>query len=375
MINKLKHKILFIAHASSTHTHSWIELLEDTFDVRLFGIEDVSASEKFCYPVLKYSNFFPDTPYNALREEEALARMIHDWKPDIIHTLGLYPASFIYKHTRERFSLQQIGKWVVTARGGPDIALHRLISEEAKKISSVLNECDQYIADNVQNYNYAISLGLSKEKISPIGVMPGTGGVDCDELSKYSIGNPSVRERHILWPKAYECPASKALPVFEALKLCWEKIRPCTIYLTAVEQLEIRYWFETLPSEIKSNCILLNRIERDSILKLMGTVRVLLAPSLADGIPNSLYEAMATGAVPLFSPLETIQTVISDANALFARNLFPNEIAVALEVAMNNDVLVDGIAQRNYKLVRQLANRGTIRSKVIINYIKLALQG
>ncbi len=373
MLQKIK--ILFIAYANSSHTHSWVELLEGQwFDVRVFGIEDIPAPAIFTFPTVTISNYFPDAEYTLEKEAESLAKLISDWQPDIIHTLGLYPAAFIYYSARQLFNLQHVGKWIVTARGGPDIALHRLIPDEASKISLVLRHCDQFIADNIQNYQYAISLGLSESKLSPAGVLPGTGGVDCDTLSQLSTGKPSERERSILWPKAYECPASKALPVFEALKLCWEKIRPCTIYLTAVEQLEIRYWFETLPAEIKSNCILLNRIERNSILKLMGSVRVLLAPSLTDGIPNSLYEAMSTGAVPVFSPLETIQTVISEGNAIFARNLYPHEIAVALDIAMNNDVLANEIAQRNYKLVRKLANRETIRSKAIMNYIKLALQ-
>jgi hypothetical protein len=42
----------------------------------------------------------------------------------------------------------------------------------------------------------------------------------------------------------------------------------------------------------------------------MARSRVMLAPSLVDGIPNSLYAAMACGAFPIVSPLDTITTVV-----------------------------------------------------------------
>ena len=39
----------------------------------------------------------------------------------------------------------------------------------------------------------------------------------------------------------------------------------------------------------------------------MTRARVMLAPSLVDGTPNSMFEAMASGALPIVSPLETIR--------------------------------------------------------------------
>ena len=84
----------------------------------------------------------------------------------------------------------------------------------------------------------------------------------------------------------------------------------------------------------------------------------MLAPSLTDGIPNTLYEAMAAGAFPIVSPLDTIQPIVkNERNVLFARNLYPQEIAEALCRAMHDDELVDHAAERNLKLVRKIADR------------------
>ena len=82
----------------------------------------------------------------------------------------------------------------------------------------------------------------------------------------------------------------------------------------------------------------------------------MLAPSLVDGTPNSMFEAMAAGALPIVSPLETIRAIVEDArNVLFAGNLYPDEIAEALVRAMTDDSFVDEASTVNLDLVRRLA--------------------
>jgi len=98
----------------------------------------------------------------------------------------------------------------------------------------------------------------------------------------------------------------------------------------------------------------------------------MLAPSLVDGTPNSMFEAMATGALPIVSPLETIRALVEhERNVLFARNLYPQEIAEALYRAMTDDELVDRGAEHNLTLVRRVANRSIIRPRVIDYYTQL----
>lgn len=391
-------RILFVGPGESTHTHAWIDLLAGAeLNVRLFALPGGLPPDE--WPVRTYVS----TPtsraldgrtrrrlYAAWRlarapkrvyarlvssdrviEQRWLSRVIRDWKPTIIHTLGLDPAGEFYFDTRREYGLDAFGRWVAQTRGGSDLALARHDATRAARLGTVMRAADCIVSDNPVNFTIARELGVREDQLSPIGTVPGTGGVDIDELRSFATGAPSSRTV-VLWPKAYECPWSKALPVFEALVRQWDRLPPCEIHLLATQP-ETRMWFHTLPPAIKAACRIEERVPRRQVLELMGRARVMLAPSLVDGTPNSMFEAMATGALPVLSPLDTIRPLVRDGvNVLFARNLYPDEIGDALVRAMRDDTLVDDAAVRNLALVRALADRAVIRPRVVSLYERLA---
>jgi glycosyltransferase involved in cell wall biosynthesis len=396
-----KPKLLFIGLAESTHTRAWIDLLQDAeLNVRLFAL--TSGLPPDDWPTRTYvTAYAPRTLDRGTRsrlyagnrpgwfakrgaayvargtthdlEERWLAQILREWQPDIVHTLGLDPAGYFYDRVRKHYAGLAGCIWIATVRGGPDLALRRLLPEYKPRIQSVLQNCQQLIADNAQNYQYAVELGLTSDRVATLGVVPGTGGVDVASLAQ-KRGLPPSRSRLILYPKAYESPQSKALPVFEAIRLAWDRIQPCEIIMTATTP-ETRMWYQTLPEPIRTNSRVEDRLPRSGIFELLARSRLMLAPSLADGIPNSLYEAMACGAFPILSPLDTIQSVVvAEQNVLFARNLFPEEIANTLCRAMTDNDLVDSAAQRNLVLVRNLADRALIGPRVIAFYQKLVAE-
>jgi len=394
-------KILFIGLAESSHTVSWINLLAGTdFNVRLYALStpggippqnwtvrtyvttgsqslSSTAFTKKLYPEWKLTQLavevlnilFPGIRSSI--EEEWLRRIILTWRPDIIHTLGLDFAGAFYYGVRQAFGLESVGKWVLQLRGGSDLTLNRFNPSLTPQIAAVLNACDQIVSDNEKNFEYALEMGVSQDRVATLGTVPGTGGVDVESISRSWVGKPSTR-RLILWPKAYECPWSKALPVFEALKACWSRIQPCEIRMLHAMDSDTRMWYWALPPEIRQHSQIHDRVPQEEVLTLMRRARVMLAPSLVDGTPNTMFEAMASGAFPIVSPLVTIRPLVTDGNnVLFARNLYPEEIAAALIRAMTDDELVDAAAERNLNLVRQIADRALIAPRVIKFYEEL----
>ncbi len=309
----------------------------------------------------------------AANPEEWLAEIIQTWKPDIVHTLGLFngQGGEYYFDVRKRFHLEEIGKWILQLRGGSDLALNHLIPEMSKRVEKILRECHQIISDNTQNVQYLRELNIGNEQLSPLIPVPGTGGIDVAYLASLRTKQTS-QSREIVFPKGYELMWSKCLPVFEAFRICWDRIAPCRIHILNTTP-EVIAWFYALPAYIRECCTIHDRIPRRDFFSILANARVLLIPSLVDGVPNSLYEAMALGALPIVSPLEAIRSVVEDGkNVLFARNLFPQEIADTLTRAMTDNILVDQAVQNNLELVKRLADRSVIGERVVAYYESLA---
>lgn len=394
-------RILFVGHADSSHTHAWIDLLAAArLNVRLFalpgGVPPDSwpvrtyvttptarqlerASRQRLYPAGRLARapkraFARFVAGDRALEERWLAQIIREWRPHIVHALGIDPAGELVFDVRRAHRLQDQARWVLQTRGGSDLALARFDPARAPRVAEVMRGADCVLSDNQINFEIALDMGVRPDQLSPIGTVPGTGGVDVDVLAGYAGGAPSARHL-IVWPKAYECPWSKALPVLEALTQHWHRLPPCEIHMLATVP-ETRMWFHALPDAIRRACVIDDRIPRDEVLSLMGRSRVMLAPSLVDGTPNSMFEAMATGAFPILSPLDTIRPLVEDAcNVLFARNLYPHEIGDALARAMNDDNLVDDAVAPNLELVRKHADRASIRPRVVGMYESLAGTG
>lgn len=396
-------RILFVGWPESSHTHSWIDILQDApFNTRLFALPSATPPDDWRVrtyltienpgstnpalrkpmatmrpPARRLEFLRKPAPPIALPIERQLADAILRWRPHIVHTLGIDAASYLLDRTRKMHpEIIGIGRWVVQVRGGPDLALHQHEPGHRPRIESIFAACDHLIADNAINYKDAIKLGLDARKAEApgLGVVSGPGGLDVDALRATWSLLPSKRPRTIIWPKTYETISSKALPVFEAIRLAWDRIAPVTFEMLWLVQSDVQIWFnKTMPDHIKASCNLHGRLDREQVLKMLPNARVMLAPSLTDGIPNAMMEAMALGAFPIVSPLDTITPVVkNEENVLFARNLYPEEIAEALVRAMRDDALVDQAAERNVGCVDALANRSRVRDSVISYYMALS---
>jgi glycosyltransferase involved in cell wall biosynthesis len=219
-----------------------------------------------------------------------------------------------------------------------------------------------------------MELGLPAGKCSSIGRVPGTGGIDVDALAGGHAVPPSQRERLLFVPKAYEHLQSKVLPVLEALKIVWPRLAPCKVICTAVNP-DALPWFHTLPAQMQASIEIHPRLPREKILELMTEARVVLAPSVMDGIPNTLLEAMAGGAIPIVSPLPTITPHVSEAeNVFFARNLYPHEIGEAILKAMSAGEQHDQMARTNLSLVRKLGDKRHFEQPIRAYYAEMLAQ-
>lgn len=322
-------------------------------------------------PVIPRSWLPPKQPGSkAPSPQEWLAEVIRTWRPDVIHTIGLDDGTSFYAEAREKFKLGSYGKWVIKIFGGSDVAFKIFEAHSLRHMSHLYAEATHVLLDNRYYTNILIEKDvLAAEKVCPLTPIPGSGGIDVDDLCSKWVGTPSQR-RIIVWPKSYETIWSKALPVLFALRAVWDRIQPCEVYMLATNP-EISQWLTTFPEEMRQKIHVFTGIPRGALLTLMLKSRVVLAPSLIDGVPNVMYEAMACGALPILSPIPTIQAIVNEDNVIFAGNLKQTELEHALIRAMTDDELVDACARRNIRLVKEIADVKTIQPKIIAYYKSL----
>lgn len=350
-------------YANSEKTPKILKLLDKLF-FRLSKTYPLFSDLQKALPILRPSKS------NTLSPEEWLAVVIKSWRPDIVHTIGLDEGTDYYFRVCNQYGISEHGKWIIKIFGGSDVAFKIFDKESLQSVSHIFSLATHVLFDNKYYPEVLIKKkALKPEKICPLTPVPGSGGVNVDEMHrKWSC--PTSYRRVIVWPKSYETIWSKAVPVLFALRSVWNRIQPCEVYMLAVNP-EMKQWFSTLPDDMRTRIQVFSGVPRKTVLEIMLKSRVVLAPSLIDGVPNVLYEAMACGALPIVSPIPTIKDVVTEKNVIFAENLNQADIEQALLKAMTDDAFVDECTARNIELVKELADVKKIQPKLIQYYKSL----
>ena len=299
-----------------------------------------------------------------------LRSFIRTYQPKIVHTLGVFPSADLFLSIADEFP-DII--WVAQVRGGPDLELSVFDPTKKKTIQSVLERAQRIVCDSESNYKLAEELGANIEKFT-FGVVSGSGGLDFDRCVHASNKlMEKLVSRRVVWPKVYESITSKAAPVIEAINLAWDDIQPATFTFLWLEDPDLELWIKGyLRPEILTAIDIQKRVTHSEALDLIKNAQVLLAPSLMDGVPNVMLESMMLGTVPIVSPIPTITSLVSDPeNVIFARNLYPEEIASALIRALNDSDGNDRRVAANRKLVQSRYDRVDIKNRLIQMYNQL----
>ncbi len=387
-------RILFVGEIQSTHAQSWIRLLDGHgFDIRCFAISRGAIAPDFEHSVIYTGKTrLRDWPrrrglpaplvdllsalsikagrdLHAVLGKRLLGRLIRSFRPHILHCFGASYGGLFALSALEKADLIGATRLVVQVRGGPDLLDGLTHPRTRNRLDRLFRLCDLLICDNPANYRIATDHGCAPDRQFERSV-PGTGGFNIPDIPPTP---PSGRSRLLFIPKAYEGYQSKVLPMLEGLHSVWDQLQPITILMTAVNP-EAENAIRRLPAEIQAAIQWHDRVDRGVVMEAMRRARVMLAPSVMDGIPNVLYEAMLGGAAPVVSPLSGLTPLFeNERHLLYARNLFPDEIGAAVVRLMVDDALADRIALANRSLLSQLADRMAIRGDVVTAYRRLAL--
>lgn len=384
-------RILFVCFADSSHSQSWINLFSGVdADIRVFAGPFFVGG---MYPPIPWSRptYVLSEPqvdrgaktislfsksrladvvsrrivHRLSLDQRFFVRSVSKWKPDIVHALSLNPAAVFAWEGLQKIPASLRPKFVASSWGS-DIYLGKDDPDERPKLEKMLENCDGFFGDCHRDIANALSLGL-KSTAAFEKPVPVNGGIDFRSLE-----NGNHRQRNvILIPKAYESVANKTLPILEALEMLRDKLDGWEVHLLMASA-EVRRYLATLSDRLKARCTCYSYLPNDQVSSLMRRSKVMIAPSISDGTPISLLEAMANGVLPIVSPVESIQEWITDGeNGLLVNALFPDQIARAVERGLSDDVFAERASAINFAIVNTRANRDQIRQEVMVYYANL----
>jgi glycosyltransferase involved in cell wall biosynthesis len=392
-------RLLLVCYANSAHALSWISLLDQSgFDVRVFSTafreEEKNTRdwhhrtyitikpEKSTYRASKVYSLLPGRPMRGLSSlldqrysitARWLGWVIRTWKPDILHSMPLDVGGKLAAQALENLPRSIWPKWVASSWGS-DIYLGLGNPQKSESIQYILANCDGFMADCKRDLDLAVQHGLAPHKLASHHALPGAGGLDLEHFSQLRVKHKT--RNVILLPKAFEREhANRTLPALEALHMLDSDLQPYEIHLASTSQ-AVLAWLKQMPKTFQDRCHIHSVLPQQDLFELYARARIVLAPSLSDGTPNVMLEAMAAGALPIMSPIDSIKEwITAGENGLLAHALYPDKIAAALRQALTDNALFEQAQRLNWEIVCQRADKRLIREQVLDYYKGLLLEG
>jgi len=117
---------------------------------------------------------------------------------------------------------------------------------------------------------------------------------------------------------------------------------------------ESEHWVELLG--IESNTRLWPRLKQEQMWSLYKKAKIFVSPSIHDGTPNSLLEAMACGCFPVVGNIESMQEwVTPGVNGLLIDAASVHAMADGMITALGNPVLCATAKNKNARIIAERA--------------------
>lgn len=409
-------KILVAGDPASIHANRFVNLLQEIgYDVRVFQSEHYYFQEEHLHDTVVYvSNFDISGPWGApangnmlvacspreaaydqwegrasrtftralrfakrkvlgvdgyRRPEELppralhLRRVVEQWQPDLVISLKMQNDGYTVAEALAAPAGGFRPKWVHFTWGTdieffgkhPDYAPAHL-----PRIRQVLASCDYLISDCRRDQRQGRELGF---KGVNLGECIAPGGFDLVQVSELRAEAGGVRD--VILVKGREGGlVGKALNVIKALEHMALRLKDYRIRVMMATP-QVRTAVEELKKGHGLDCEVLPRLSYSELLLWFGRARLAISASDVDGTPSFLIEAMAMGAFPIHSDMESIREWIEHGvNGL----LFPVDdveaLGACIERGLEDEAMVVTARERNWALAQERMDRNRIRARI-----------
>jgi len=395
-MNRRLKRILFIANGHSVHAQEWLRLLEGTgWDVHAFvggAVPPCRIDATFHTLDTKAPNPAANRvkPFWPMRrgvarvcrlrfgngpdaESRRLAALIRRLRPAVVHSLRLQDEGYTALGAVD--AIRDVGAAWVVSLWGSDLAWFGELPGHRDRIRSVMAACDCVLADCRRDLELSRRFGAAEHQIGLPEAIPGNGGLDPATIrGRIQIADP-VQRRVILFPHARDDRFHRFTPVLAALRDARAALRGLMLVFLGADEASRRA-IACLSPELLCRCIVCDHRPREEVFDWLARSRAVVKPSLSDGTPNVMLEAMAAGALPVLSPIASIREWIDDGiNGLLVANDDVPGLARAVARACLDDALLPQAAVQNAAIVAARADRRLVRGKALDLYERLLRGG
>jgi glycosyltransferase involved in cell wall biosynthesis len=300
-------------------------------------------------------------PFTLSSASQNLWGLIEKIHPDIVHAMRIpYEGMLAAKALLDKPELPLlISVW------GNDFTLHaNATSQMASLTRQVLKRADGLHTDCQRDLRLAHQWGYSEDR--PAVVLPGNGGVQIEwfypseeefKTNGYKVVNPRGFRSYIRNDTFFN-----AIPIVLAE-------HPDTMFVCPdmAGETQAQRWISEL--KIGSAVDLLPKVPRSEMAKIFRSAVVAVSPSVHDGIPNTLLEAMACGCFPIAGDLESLREWIEPGiNGLLVDPTDPNALGEAINTVLDQPVLRKKAFRRNQELIEKRARYAKVMESALTFY-------
>jgi glycosyltransferase involved in cell wall biosynthesis len=277
--------------------------------------------------------------------------LVEEICPDLVHALRIPFEGMLATVTPKSIPL-------VVSIWGNDLTLHAPGSPMMRHLTRrALHRADGLMADAVRDIRLGREWGFATDR--PTLVIPGAGGIRFDEIDATSRSRILPEELPdvpiVVNPRGQRPGSLRQDTFFRSIPLVLEKF-PQALFICPplAGDAESEHWVESLG--IRSNTKLWPRLDRTQMWALYEKAQVFVSPSIHDGTPNSLLEAMACGCFPVVGNIESMQEwIVPDVNGLLVDATSPRSLADAVIAALDSPALCASAKNENARIITERA--------------------
>ena len=282
-------------------------------------------------------------PLTISRASKRLRGLIETVRPDLVHAMRIPYEGMLAADAGGLVPLL-VSVW------GNDFTLHAPSTPLMGDYTHwTLKVADALHADCQRDIRLGRKWGFSTEKLTL--VIPGSGGIRSELFFPDAVAPETPLVVNPRGFRAYVCNAA----FFQAIPLVLKQKPQARFSCPGMTgERQVLEWIENLgigqAVELKESC------SQAELAALFRSAQVVVSPTIHDGTPNSLLEAMACGCFPVAGDLDSIREWITPGiNGLLVNATDPQDLANAILRGLNEPALRKQAAETNAAIIAERA--------------------